>query len=87
MFFAGIWVPNWTSLRKLKDGATTDDLFAFLTCAPNAEVGEGHPKAMPVILTEPEEWAAWLSQDWAQAKSLQRPMPDGSLAVVREVNQ
>ena len=30
-------------------------LFAFLTCEPNAVVGEVHPKAMPVILTAPDE--------------------------------
>ncbi|MBP9049348.1 MAG: SOS response-associated peptidase family protein [Tabrizicola sp.] len=66
-------------MRKLKDGTTTDDLFAFLTCEPNAEVAAIHPKAMPVILTELEEWAAWLSQDWAQAKALQRLLPDNTL--------
>lgn len=82
MFFAGVWVPNWTSIRKLKDGATTNDLFAFLTCEPNAEVAAIHPKAMPVILTEPYEWSAWFSCDWAQAKALQHSLPDGSLEVV-----
>jgi putative SOS response-associated peptidase YedK len=82
MFFAGIWVPNWTSIRKLKDGATTDDLFAFLTCEPNAEVAAIHPKAMPVILTEPGEWTAWLALDWGQAKPLQRTLSDGSLGLV-----
>ncbi len=45
-FFAGIWVPGWTSIRKLKDGETTDDLYAFLTCEPNAVVPAIHPKAM-----------------------------------------
>lgn len=34
-----------------------EDLFAFLTIEPNAEVGAVHPKAMPVILTKPEGWA------------------------------
>ena len=82
MFFAGIWVPSWTSIRKLKDGATTDDLFAFLTCEPNAEVAAIHPKAMPVILTEPTAWAAWMTQDWAVAKALQRTLSDGSLDLV-----
>lgn len=81
MFFAGIWVPAWTSIRKPKDGPTTDDLFAFLTCEPNAEVAAIHPKAMPVILKEPGEWSAWLLQDWAEAKALQRSLPDGLLVV------
>jgi putative SOS response-associated peptidase YedK len=42
--FAGIWT-NWTSVRKVKEGETTNDIFAFLTTEPNAEVGAVHPKA------------------------------------------
>ena len=49
-FFAGIWT-RWTSVRKVKEGETTNDLFAFLTTDPNAVVAPIHPKAMPVILT------------------------------------
>lgn len=82
MFFAGIQTRGWTSVRKVKDGATTDDLFAFLTTAPNAEVGAIHPKAMPVILTTPEEWQAWLAAPWNEARELQRPLPDGALRIV-----
>lgn len=37
--FAGIKTEGWTSVCKLKDGETTDDLYAFLTYPPNAEVG------------------------------------------------
>jgi putative SOS response-associated peptidase YedK len=47
-FFAGIWT-RWTSVRKVKEGETTNDLFAFLTIEPNKVVGAIHPKAMPVI--------------------------------------
>jgi putative SOS response-associated peptidase YedK len=86
MFFAGIWVPDWTSIRKLKDGETTDDLYAFLTCDPNAEVAAIHPKAMPVILTEATEWQAWLTVPWTDAKQLQRPLPDGSLTILEDAN-
>lgn len=82
MFFAGIEVRGWTSVRKVKDGETTDDLYAFLTGAPNAEVKAIHPKAMPVILTEPGEWEAWLRG--IEAPELQRPLRDGSLEVIEE---
>ncbi|MBR0658364.1 SOS response-associated peptidase [Neoroseomonas oryzicola] len=81
-FFAGVWVPQWTSVRKMKTGEETIDLFGFLTCEPNAEVQAIHPKAMPVILTKPDEIEAWMSADWSEAKRLQRPLPDGSLAIV-----
>jgi putative SOS response-associated peptidase YedK len=78
-FFAGIHVQGWRSIRKLRDGETVDDLFAFLTCAPNAEVAAVHPKAMPVILADPGEWEGWLTLPWAEASRLQRPLPDGGL--------
>ncbi len=59
-FFAGI-CTRWTSVRKVKGGEKTNDLFAFLTTAPNAIVRPIHSKAMPVILTGSEEVDAWLS--------------------------
>jgi len=79
--FAGIWT-NWTSVRKVKEGETTDDLFAFLTTEPNAEVGAVHPKAMPVILTTPDEVEAWMTAPPDEALKLQRPLPDGRLRIV-----
>jgi len=59
--FAGIWT-NWTSVWKVNEGETTNDLYAFLTTEPNAEIGAIHPpKAMPVILTTPEEVETWMT--------------------------
>lgn len=81
-FFAGIWAPQWTSVRKIKTGLETIDLYAFLTTDPNAEVGAVHPKAMPVILTTPEDCETWMTAPWDIAKELQRPLPDGSLEIV-----
>lgn len=79
--FAGIWT-SWTSVRKLKEGEVTADVFGFLTTTANREVAAIHPKAMPVILTEPADWETWLAAPWAEAKALQRPLPEGSLRIV-----
>lgn len=82
-FFAGIRT-EWTSVRKLKEGAVSVELFGFLTCSPNAEVARVHPKAMPVILTRPKEWRHWLTAPTPQALHLQRPLADGMLQIVAE---
>ena len=81
-FFAGIWTPQWKSVRKVKEGETTNDLFAFLTTEPNKEVGAIHPKAMPVILTKPEEIESWMTAPTDEALKLQRPLPASSLKIV-----
>ena len=81
-FFAGIWVENWKSVRKIKTGVETADLFGFLTSEPNDVVGSIHIKAMPVILTQPEEVDLWLTAPKEEAISLQRPLPDGVLEIV-----
>lgn len=81
-FFAGIWTPSWTSVRKARTGVETADLFAFLTCEPNAVVAPIHPKAMPVILTTPDELEMWLSAPSDIALALQRPLPDDALTIV-----
>jgi putative SOS response-associated peptidase YedK len=80
-FFAGLWTRA-TAIRKIKEGQVTDDFFAFLTCEPNAQVGAVHPKAMPVVLTEPLEWEVWLNAPWAEAGKLQRPLKDSSLRLI-----
>jgi putative SOS response-associated peptidase YedK len=54
-WFAGVWMPQWTSIRKVKEGPTTNDLFAFLTCDPSESVQTYHREAMPVFMTTPRE--------------------------------
>ena len=82
-FFAGAWLPQWTSVRKVRDGETTDDLFAFLTTSANEEVARMHDKAMPVILRTPEEVERWFTVPYAAIKDeFQHPLPNGSLQVV-----
>ena len=81
-FFAGIWTSGWTCVRKTKSGVETIDLFGFLTTEPSEPVASIHPKAMPVILTEPDEIDAWMRAPWEHAKALQRPLPASELQIV-----
>jgi putative SOS response-associated peptidase YedK len=80
-FFAGIWT-RWKSVRKVKEGETENDLFAFLTTEPNAIVKPIHPKAMPVILTTADEIETWMTAPAKVAIELQRPLPDNALRIV-----
>ncbi len=81
-FFAGVWVSQWESVRKIKEGLLALDLFAFLTTEPNGVVGPVHEKAMPVILTGLDDIETWLTAPWNEARRLQRALPDDQLRVV-----
>jgi putative SOS response-associated peptidase YedK len=79
--FHGGWT-NWTSVRKLNEGETANDLFAFLTTEPDAVAGKYHPKTMPVILTTQEEIDTWMNAPTSEAMKLQRQLADDALIVV-----
>ncbi|QYA12936.1 SOS response-associated peptidase [Rhizobium sp. AB2/73] len=85
MFFAGLWVPQWRSVRKVKEGEITVDLYGFLTTEPNGIVGPIHQKAMPAILRNQDEVETWLTAPWEEAKALQRPLPDDELVLLPAV--
>jgi putative SOS response-associated peptidase YedK len=50
--------------------------------AANDVVAAVHPKAMLVILPTPAGIETWMTAGAEEALKLQRPLPDGSLAVV-----
>ena len=80
--FAGLWTP-WRGVRGPKSAPVEGqhELFAFLTTEANAVVAPIHPKAMPVILTTPEEVDLWLAADASKALELQRPLRDETLSI------
>lgn len=85
--FAGIWQP-WHGERLADVGGPRRvrqvgdwRLFAFLTTDANAMVAPVHPKAMPVILADPADQAAWLAGGEASL-ALQRPFPAERMCLV-----
>ncbi|MGV9009981.1 SOS response-associated peptidase family protein [Brevundimonas sp.] len=83
-FFAGIHLRDWTSVRKIRTGMETIDLFAFLTTEPSEPVKSVHPKAMPVVLTRKEDFDVWMRAGWEEAQALQRALAEGALEIMPE---
>jgi putative SOS response-associated peptidase YedK len=81
VFFAGIWT-RWKSVRKVKEGETTNDIFSFLTTERNALIGMYRRKAMPVILTTQDEVDTWVEAPTPIALQLRRALTDDALAGV-----
>jgi putative SOS response-associated peptidase YedK len=82
-FFAGIWTSHGC-VRMMSKGWEEIDVYAFLTTDSAEPVKTFHQKAMPVILTEPAEWAEWMSdKPWEEVAHLQRPLPDVLQIVAR----
>ncbi|NTI27689.1 SOS response-associated peptidase [Rhizobium rhizogenes] len=82
LFFAGIWVPQWTSVRKIKEGEIPIDLYGFLTTDANDFMRPIHKKAMPVILRNQDEVETWLTAPWEEASKLAKPLPNDALVLL-----
>jgi putative SOS response-associated peptidase YedK len=81
--FAGVW-GRWRGTRGPKSAPLDGEheLFAFLTAEANAIVAPIHPKAMPVVLTDPAAFELWLTAETPDALALQTPAPDEALRIV-----
>jgi putative SOS response-associated peptidase YedK len=81
--FAGIWC-TWRGTRGTKANPLEGEhaLYGFLTTSPNDVVKPVHSKAMPVILTTPDECETWLKAPAKIALERQRPLPNKMLQIV-----
>jgi putative SOS response-associated peptidase YedK len=81
--FAGIWRP-WTGARGPKSNPVDGEhlLYSILTTEANSVVRPIHAKAMPVILTTPEQCDRWLTAGVDVALAMQRPLPADGLRIV-----
>src|SRR5258708_11019682 len=80
--FAGIWT-EWNGVRgtKANPAEGRHRLYGFLTTEPNSIVAPIHAKAMPVILTTPEEWDVWMRAPSDEASQFHRSMLDALLQI------
>jgi len=81
--FAGIWTTGHGRRgTKAEPIEGEHKLFGFLTTDTNALDGSIHSKAMPVILTNPEEMGLWMRAPWTEAAASKWPLSDGALGIV-----
>jgi hypothetical protein len=66
-YFAGIWDGDRGT--KAKPNVGRHRLYAFLPREPNGIVEPIHSKAMPVLLTTPDDVERWLLPDWSIARA------------------
>lgn len=83
LFFAGIHVPQWKSVRKVPDELTTDDLYGLLTTDPNDLVKPILEKAMPVLLQTKDETDTFgCGRHGTRQGTLHHPLPSDALTIL-----
>jgi len=81
-YFAGIWT-EWIGVRKEAEGKQKHTYLHFSPVSRiQLSLPSIHPRAMSVILTEPEEFYMWVKAPWDIAKELQQPLSSTKLCIL-----
>jgi putative SOS response-associated peptidase YedK len=79
-FFAGIWT-GWTSVRKVKEGETTNASSGSSPPNPTRRSARSIRKQCRILTTR-HEIDLWMTAPAGDAFKLQRPLADGALMIV-----
>jgi putative SOS response-associated peptidase YedK len=80
--FPGIWRRYNGPLKK--DGPNVDvEVFSFMTTEPNELTASINHERMPVLLSEPEQFDAWLDGRPAEAFALAKPYAADRMRIVQ----
>ena len=81
--FAGLWL-RWRGPVK-KDGPSVEqDVYSFMTTAPNSATSSINHERSPVLLVTDDERDTWLSGTSAEASKIIRPISGDRLRMVQE---
>jgi putative SOS response-associated peptidase YedK len=80
--FPGVWTKYWGPLKKGGDNVE-QEVFAFMTTAPNDLTASINHERMPVLISDPSDFETWLSGSPEEAFKLARSYAADQMRIVQ----